>query len=100
MHSKLARGSALVALILLKNGEDEALLEFAHTFGVKDVALVHLQNECFQLIFHGGSLSRSISFRFNFVLSSRPRFRLGCRSTRHILRSTMQEIQTLVEPCP
>jgi hypothetical protein len=62
MHSKLARGSALVALILLKNGEDKALLKFAHAFGVKDVAFVHLQDECFQLIFHGRSLSRSISF--------------------------------------
>src|SRR5712675_1637462 len=57
MHPQLAGGAALVALIFLQNGQDESLLEFAHTLRIENVALVHLQDECFQLIFHGRSLS-------------------------------------------
>jgi hypothetical protein len=56
VHAQFARGAALVALVFLKDGKNEALLEFAHAFGVEDVAFVHLQNECFQLIFHDASL--------------------------------------------
>src|SRR5260370_18027348 len=56
VHSKLAGGAALVALVLFKHGGYEASLEFAHCLGIKDVALVHLLYECFQLIFHGISL--------------------------------------------
>ena len=52
MHSEFARRAALVAFILLKYGEDKALFEFAHALGIENVALVHLQDECFQLIFH------------------------------------------------
>lgn len=56
MHAEFARRAALVTLIFLEHREDEALLKFAHCFGVKNVALVHLLYECFQLIFHGISL--------------------------------------------
>ena len=52
MHPQLAGGAALVAFVFLQDGQDKPLLEFAHTLGVEDVALVHLQDKCFQLIFH------------------------------------------------
>ena len=61
VHTKFARSTALVALVLLKDREDKPLLEFADALGVKNIALVHLQNECFQLIFHVISLSRPMS---------------------------------------
>jgi hypothetical protein len=53
VHAEFARGAALVTLIFLEHREDEALLEFAYCFGVKNVALVHLHDEGFKLIFHG-----------------------------------------------
>lgn len=56
VHAEFAGGAALVALVFLKDGEDKALLEFPYTLGIQDVALVHLQDECFQLIFHDVSL--------------------------------------------
>ena len=49
----MAGSAALVAFIFLEDGENKALFEFAHSLGIKDVALVHLQDERFQLIFHG-----------------------------------------------
>lgn len=52
VHAEFARRAALVALILLQNGKDEPLFEFPDTFRIKDVAAVHLQDECFQLILH------------------------------------------------
>ena len=52
VHAQFARGAALISAILLQNGEDESFLEFPHAFRVEDVAAIHLQNECFQLIFH------------------------------------------------
>ena len=60
MHIQLARGPALVAVVLLQYGQNEALLELAHRFGVQNVALVHLHNQCFKLISHGISLSESV----------------------------------------
>jgi hypothetical protein len=56
MHAQFAGGAALVAFVFLEHGEDETFLELAHAFGIKNVASVHLQHECFQLIFHEGSL--------------------------------------------
>jgi hypothetical protein len=47
VHAQLARGAALVALVFLEHGEDEAFLELTHTLCIKDVAFVHLQDECF-----------------------------------------------------
>jgi hypothetical protein len=57
VHSQFACGAALVAFVFLKNGQDKAFLELAHSLGIKNVASVHLQNQCFQLVFHDGSLS-------------------------------------------
>jgi hypothetical protein len=56
VHFELTRGSALVTFVFLQDSEDKSFLEFPDSFGVKDVALVHLHDERFQLIFHGGSL--------------------------------------------
>ncbi len=52
MHSEFSRGAALISLILLQHRQDESLLELPYTFRIKNVAAVHLQDECFQLIFH------------------------------------------------
>lgn len=57
MHSQLPRSAALVALVFLENSCNEALFEFSDRFGIKNVALIHLVYECFQLIFHRISLS-------------------------------------------
>ena len=57
MHSKLARGAALIAFIFFENRRNEALLEFSDRFRIKNVALIHLVYECFQLVFHRISLS-------------------------------------------
>ena len=57
VHAQFARGSALVAFVFLEHGQDEALLEFTHAFGIKNIASVHLQDERFQLIFHDAFLS-------------------------------------------
>ncbi len=57
VHAEFARSAALVALVLLQNGENESLLKLAHALGIKNIAAVHLQDECFQLIFHDESLS-------------------------------------------
>ena len=56
MHSELPGCAALVALVFLENSCDEALFEFPDRFGIKNVALIHLVYECFQLIFHRISL--------------------------------------------
>ena len=61
VHAQLARGAALVSLVLLKHRSDEAAFELAHCFRVEDIALVHLLYECFQLIFHGISLFRLLT---------------------------------------
>lgn len=52
VHAELARGLALVAIVFLKNGEDEALLELSYGFRIKNPTVVHLQDEGFQLILH------------------------------------------------
>ena len=57
MHSQLAGGAALVAVVFLEHGSDEPPLEFLHRFGIQNVALVHLLHERFQLIFHRISLT-------------------------------------------
>ena len=58
MHSQLAGCTALVAFIFFEHSRNEAALELPNGFGVKNIALVHLLYECFQLIFHG-----DLSFR-------------------------------------
>ena len=54
VHPEFARGTALVASVFLEDGQYKALLEFTYRLGIKNVALVHLHNEGFELIFHGG----------------------------------------------
>ena len=53
VHPELTRRATLIAFVLLQDRQDEALLELPHRLGVKDVAAIHLQDECFKLIFHG-----------------------------------------------
>ncbi len=62
VHIELTGGAALVSFVLLQNGQDETLFEFAHGLGIKNVALVHLHNERFELISHVVSLSKSNVF--------------------------------------
>jgi hypothetical protein len=62
VHTQFASGAALVAFVLLQDCKNEFLFEFAHSFGVQNVAPVHLQYEGFELISHGVSLSLSYSF--------------------------------------
>ncbi len=57
VHAQFAGSTALVPFVFLKYGEDEALFKLSHTLRVEDVAFVHLQDKCFQLIFHGRFLS-------------------------------------------
>lgn len=64
MHAKFASGAALIAAIFLEHGENKALLEFAYPFRIKNVAFIHLQDECFELIFHVASLSCLPKFVF------------------------------------
>ena len=61
VHAQLARGLTLVALVFLQHGEDESLFELADRFRVENPALVHLQYQGFQLIFHSASLLDSQS---------------------------------------
>jgi hypothetical protein len=53
VHAELARGSALIPLVLLEYGQDKPLLEFAYGLGIENVAFVHLHDEGFELISHG-----------------------------------------------
>lgn len=52
VHAELARGLALIPIILLQDCQDETFLELANGFRIKDTAVVHLQDEGFQLILH------------------------------------------------
>jgi hypothetical protein len=60
MHSELAGGAALIAFVFLQHGENESFLEFANSLRVEDVALVHLHDECFELVSHVVSLSKNV----------------------------------------
>ncbi len=44
VHTHLAGGFALVAVVLFEDGHDETLLEFAHGLGIKNIASVHLKD--------------------------------------------------------
>ncbi len=76
MHPQLTGGTALVPIVFLQHGEDEPLLEFAHRLGVKNIAFVHLQDECFELISHGILLSFEKRKGKLLLLSGNPRFSL------------------------
>src|SRR5215467_26369 len=49
----LARPAALIAFVFLEDSDDEAALEFAHGFRIENVAAIHLQHQCFELVLHG-----------------------------------------------
>src|ERR1700722_483209 len=53
MHPQLTGRAALVATVFLQHRKDEPLLEFPNRLGVQNIAFVHLQDECFELISHG-----------------------------------------------
>ena len=91
VHAEFTGGAALVAFIFLEHGEDKAFLEFPHAFRIKNIALIHLQNECFQLIFHDASL-----FGIKFFTSPRL-FGASSGGTVHFWRSVMEQIETLIE---
>jgi len=57
VHAQFAGGAALVAFVLLQDGQDETFFELAYAFGIQNIAAVHLQDKRFQLIFHDASLS-------------------------------------------
>src|SRR5271165_6138431 len=61
VHAQLARGLALVSLAVLQHGQNEFLLEFTDGFRISDAALVHLQNQSFQLVSHNASFLKSNS---------------------------------------
>jgi hypothetical protein len=44
-------------LFSCEHGQDETFLELTHALGIKNIAAVHLQDKCFQLIFHDAFLS-------------------------------------------
>src|SRR6185312_7336222 len=47
MHAELPRRPALIALVFFQHYRDKPALEFAHCLGIKNVAAVHLLNQCF-----------------------------------------------------
>jgi hypothetical protein len=52
MHAQLSCGAALVALVLLEDGGNKALLELTNRLRIKNVAAVHVLYERQKLIFH------------------------------------------------
>jgi hypothetical protein len=68
VHAQLACGAALIALVFLEHSQDKALLKLTNSLGVQNVALVHLHDERFELIFHSLSLSLATRQRQNFNL--------------------------------
>src|SRR5271165_1020902 len=56
VHAQLPGRLTLIALVFLQHGHNESLLKFADGFRVENSALVHLQNQGFQLVFHSASL--------------------------------------------
>jgi hypothetical protein len=51
VHSQLPGRLALIAAVFFENRNDETLFEFTNRFRIKDIAVVHLKDEGFQLIF-------------------------------------------------
>jgi len=68
VHSQLARGAALVALVFIEHCKNEALLKLAHGLGIKNIAAMHLQDERLKLVFQRYtflSLARRMSIMCN-----------------------------------
>jgi len=57
VHAQLAGGATLVAFVFLEHREYEFLFEFPYSLGIENIASIHLQDQSFELIFHGVSLS-------------------------------------------
>jgi hypothetical protein len=57
VHAQLPRRPTLIALVLLQDCQYELLFEFPDSLGIENIASVHLQDQSFELIFHGVSLS-------------------------------------------
>lgn len=62
MHTEVFSCAALIALIFLQNRQNESFLKLANSLGIEDVALIHLHNECFELISHSLPLSLMENF--------------------------------------
>ncbi len=56
VHAELARGLALIPIVLLQNGDNKSFLELPDGFRVQDAAFVHLQYQSFKLVLHSASL--------------------------------------------
>lgn len=100
MHAQFTGGAALVAFVFLEDRENEAFFKFTDGLGIKDVALVHLHDEGFELILHGLSLSllrlQYENLRTYFLLS-RLRTRAGSRSYRLCDMRSMEHVQSLIK---
>jgi len=95
MHSQLTRSPALVAVVFLQDREDEPLLELPYRLGVQNITLVHLQDECFELISHGIPLSfKKPWLAFIFLISVKAACGL------HVLLFTMQQVKSLIKAAP
>lgn len=96
MHAEFAGGLALIAAIFLEHRDDEAFFELAYRFGIKNIALIHLKHEGFQLIFHRRLFSApSLKPRGQQQLAGGRR-RLGMIHTAGVRRAS-QVIQALVK---
>ncbi len=52
VHAEFFGGFALVSLVVRKDGDEVAALEFAHSFSVSDTTRVHRGHKIFQFAFH------------------------------------------------
>jgi hypothetical protein len=53
------RSPALIYILLSQNRGQERPLEFPYRIGISKTVSIHLQNESFELLFHGGISLRS-----------------------------------------
>src|SRR5579864_882464 len=93
VHAQFTGGAALVPPVFLKDRQDEAFLEFANAFGVKDVAAIHLKDKCFQLIFH----DEVLSIQEICLYCHRGLFRRRRRRATQLLGGLMEQTESLIE---
>ena len=62
-------GLGMIAVVLLQHPLDETLFKFRNCVGVKNIAVNHLVNQGFKLVFHGSTPVRqdSSGSLINFV---------------------------------
>jgi hypothetical protein len=63
MDAQLLCSSHLICIYVSQNGSQECPLEFSHRLGILKAASVHLQNDLFELLLHGGTLARELESR-------------------------------------